>query len=429
MRILIAHNRYQQMGGEDVVFDTEAQSLEDAGHDVYRFEVNNASIQGLAGKVRAAVSISHNSAMVARFRQAIDAFRPDIVHVHNFFPLLTPGALAASAERGVPTIQTLHNYRSLCANSMFFREGKVCESCISGSYLKGVQHACYRGSAVGSFAVGRMGQSLRQKAREFPAHITFIALTQFSKGRYVQGGFDPAQIVVKANALGDPGAGFNDRKRQILFVGRLSHEKGADLLCRIAKDVDAEFVIAGTGPEYEMLLRDAPANVKLLGSVPREQIFAHMRESMAVAVPSRWYEACPMTVLEAYATATPVIASNLGSLAELIGNGTTGLLAAPDDEADWKRAVNAILDEPEYARRMGHNARDLYLARFTEKVNLERLLDIYSAAADLRRSLASPPGWRLPAVTAAQLSTEWGCYVSGDRACRPTGRARPPNDP
>jgi glycosyltransferase involved in cell wall biosynthesis len=380
MRILIAHNRYQQMGGEDVVFDTESRSLEDAGHDVHRFEVDNGSIQGMAAKVRAAVSVSHNGATIARFRQAIDAFGPDIVHIHNFFPLLTPGALAASAGGGIPTIQTLHNYRSLCANSMFFRDGKVCESCISGSYWKGVRHACYRGSAVGSLAVGRMGQTLRRTAQEFPEHVTFIALTQFSKGRYVQGGFDPAQIVVKANALGDPGPGFGDRKRQILFVGRLSHEKGADLLCRIAKDVDAEFVIAGSGPEYDMLRQGAPANVKFLGSVPREQIFALMRESMAVAVPSRWYEACPMTVLEAYATATPVIASNLGSLAELISDGTTGLLAAPNNEADWKRAVGAMLDKPEYARRMGHNARDLYLTRFTEKANLERLMEIYSAS-------------------------------------------------
>lgn len=382
MRILIAHNRYQQMGGEDVVFDFESKALEDTGHEVERFVLDNASIQSWHDKARAAINVSNNKNSVGLFRAKLNSFNPDVVHFHNFFPLLTPGALSAAASSGVPTIQTLHNYRALCANGLFFRDGRVCQDCASGSYLPGGLHRCYRGSVLGSLAVGRMGRQLLKISHRFPNLITFIAMTNFSKARFVDGGFDETQIMIKEHAITDPGEGNPSRERKILFVGRLSHEKGADLLCRVAPRIDAEFIIIGGGPEYDALARVKPHNVTLLGPLPREVMFKHMQSATAVAVPSRWFEIGPLTILESFATGTPVVASDLGTPTELVTHGVTGLLAAPEDDLAWEQAFRALLSSPEMAGQMGRNARAAYLQRFTEAANLRRLVEIYESAIE-----------------------------------------------
>lgn len=386
MRILIAHNRYQQMGGEDVVFNLESKALEDAGHDVERYVLDNASIQSWYDKAHAAINVSYNKSSVRSFQETLKNFNPDVVHVHNFFPLLTPGALSAAARSGIPTIQTLHNYRALCANGLFFRNGRVCQDCTSGSYLPAVVHRCYRGSAPGSFAVGRMGRHLRKISHRFPDLITFLALTNFSKSRFVDGGFNEKQIMVKEQAIADPGEGDQSRERRILFVGRLSPEKGADILCRVAPRLDAEFMIIGGGPEYDALSRIKPQNVTLLGPLPREEMFKYMKSATAVAVPSRWFEVAPLTVFEALATGTPVVASDHGTLTEIVDRGVTGLLAAPGDDLAWEQAFKALLSSPEMAREMGRNARAAYLQRFTEAANLRRLIEIYEAAIEKSRA-------------------------------------------
>jgi glycosyltransferase involved in cell wall biosynthesis len=386
MRILIAHNRYQQMGGEDVVFDFESKALEDAGHDVERFVMDNSSIQNWYDKARVAINVSNNKNSVEQFRGRLESFNPDIVHFHNFFPLITPAALSEAASSGLPTIQTLHNYRALCANGLFFRDGRVCQACTPGSYLPAGLHRCYRGSVPGSLAVGRMGQQLRKISHRFPKLITFIAMTKFSKSRFVKGGFDDEQIVIKEHAIMDPGDGNQSRERKILFVGRLSHEKGADLLCRVAPRIDAEFIIIGGGPEYDALARIKPHNVTLLGPLPREVMFKHMKSATAVAVPSRWFETGPLTVLEAFATGTPVVASDLGTPTELVTHGVTGLLAAPDDDVAWENAFRELLSSPDATREMGRNARAAYLQRFTEEANLRRLTEIYEAAIEKSRA-------------------------------------------
>jgi glycosyltransferase involved in cell wall biosynthesis len=225
-----------------------------------------------------------------------------------------------------------------------------------------------------------MGQQLRKISHRFPDLITFIAMTNFSKSRFVDGGFDEKQIMIKEHAIKDPGEGNQTRERKILFVGRLSHEKGADLLCRVAPRIDAEVMIIGGGPEYDTLSRIKPDNVTLLGPLPREVMFKHMQSATAVAVPSRWFEIGPLTVLEAFATGTPVVASNLGTPTELVTQGVTGLLAAPDDDLAWEQAFRALLSSPEMARQMGRNARAAYLQRFTEAANLRRLVEIYETA-------------------------------------------------
>ncbi|WP_230534030.1 glycosyltransferase [Microvirga roseola] len=378
------------MGGEDVVFDSESRALEARGFPIERFILDNASIRSLPDKVRAAVNVSDNRKSVSEFKRALAEFQPDVVQVHNFFPLLTPGALAVAAEAGIPVVQTLHNYRALCANGMLFRNGGACTSCASGSYLSGILHRCYRDSAIGSLAVGRMGGRLKEIARSHPQLITFIAMTEFSKALFVANGFDERQIVVKNHSIADPGEEPRPRGRRILFVGRLSPEKGADLLCRIAAQIDAEFAIIGGGPEFDALSRSKPHNLTLLGPLPREDVFTQMRMATAVLVPSRWYEIGPLTILEAFATGTPVIAPSIGTPAELIVDGVTGLLADPNDDSAWKRAIEKLLLNPGLARDIGQNGRRAYLERFTEQTSLDRLIDIYAWAIGRSKAEGRP---------------------------------------
>jgi glycosyltransferase involved in cell wall biosynthesis len=145
-------------------------------------------------------------------------------------------------------------------------------------------------------------------------------------------------------------------------------------------------MIIGGGPEYDALSRIKPQNVTLLGPLPREEMFKYMKSATAVAVPSRWFEVAPLTVFEALATGTPVVASDHGTLTEIVDRGVTGLLAAPGDDLAWEQAFKALLSSPEMAREMGRNARAAYLQRFTEAANLRRLIEIYEAAIEKSRA-------------------------------------------
>jgi glycosyltransferase involved in cell wall biosynthesis len=380
MRVLIAHNRYQQRGGEDVVVDNEFALLERSDHVVERFLVSNDEIVGVARKFRSAVQAVNNPKIVAAFAKAVSKFSPDIVHFHNIFPRLTPGAVLKSLQLGIPTIQTLHNFRLVCANAQFLRNGKLCEACLGGSRWPGIFHRCYRGSAIGSLAVSRMGRSFRQIYDRFPGHLTLIALTEFAKSKLVADGYDPCRIVVKGNATPDSGGGSGNRERRIVFVGRLSKEKGADLLVRIANRINADFEIIGDGPELESLRRIAPPNVTLPGWLSHDEVLQRIKTSAAVAMPSRWYEGFAMVIVEAFATATPVLASRLGAIPKIVRDGQSGLTFAMDDEPAWEAGIRSLIDDAGLARKLGIGARAAYEAEYSEPANLKQLVEIYEAA-------------------------------------------------
>ncbi len=390
MRILIAHNRYQQRGGEDVVVENETLLLRKLGHHVETFIVTNDEIVDFRDKVATAIQVVYNPEVTEAFDRSIANFGPDIVHFHNYFPRLTPGAVEKSLIQRIPTLQTLHNFRLICAAGTFLREETVCEDCL-GSYwrLPAVRHACYRGSRAGSYFVGRVGRAFRRLYERYQRHLTLITLTEFARRQIGRDGYDLSRIVVKGNSAPDAGLGHACRDRRIVFVGRLTKEKGADFFVRVAQRIDAEFEIIGDGPERERLRAKAPPNVTFRGWLEHASVIERIKGATAVAMPSRWYEGFPMVLAEAFSAGVPVLASRLGALAELIEDERSGMTLPVDDEASWSAALRRILDDGAWSVQLREGARRTYDEKYNEQVNGEKLLEIYQTAID--RSTAHGP--------------------------------------
>lgn len=381
LRVLIVHNSYQIRGGEDAVVEREAAALERAGCTVETLLFSNDDIGGPMDRLRAAFEAPHAPRGIARVVAAVRRFRPDVVHAHNTFPLVSPGMHAAARAEGAVTVQTLHNFRLACAGAMLMREGVPCETCLTGSPYSAVRYGCYRGSKLGTLAVARMIDRHRRAGTWTREVDAFIALTPFARGRFVAAGLPADRIVVKPNGLADPGASSNTPRFGILFAGRLSTEKGLQTLRAAAPQVGGPIDVVGDGPLRDSLV--GVPNLRLAGTVPGAEVQARMARAAALVVPSLWYEGLPMVVAEAYAAGTPVIASRIGALADLVEDGVTGLLVTPGDPDDLARAMSRILADPDAARCMGDAARAVYLRDWTEEATTSALVSIY------RRALAA----------------------------------------
>ena len=388
-RILLVHNRYRERGGEDAAVERDLVALRRAGHVVETVFFNNEIIASGADRLRAAVEVAHAPRAIAQVEAVAKRFRPDVVHVHNSFPLISPGVHAAMRRLGSATVQTLHNFRLICANGMLTRDGRPCESCLGRSPYQAVLHRCYRGSRLGSLAVARM-IDVHRRAGTWTRHVDrLIVLTAFARQTFERAGLPAERIRVRPNGLPDPGAPDGRPRAGILFVGRLTAEKGVAVLADASRLSAAPLTVIGDGPLLGPL---TGAGVTALGFRGREEVQAAMASAAAVVVPSLWYEGLPMVVAEAFAAGTPVIASRIGALADLVEDGVTGLHVRPGDAPDLAGAMDRIAGEPDRALAMGQAARRVYERDWTEDVTTRSLLAIYaeaiaSRAAEGRASL------------------------------------------
>lgn len=383
MKILIAHNHYQQAGGEDTVVSAEAKLLSDHGHEVELWLADNKDLPGgVSGKIKTALTTSYSAASKAIAIEKLRRFKPDVVHVHNFFPQLSPSIYDAYLNEGVPVVQTLHNYRLICPGAMLMREGKICEQCISGSPYQAAWHGCYRGSKLGSLVVAHMVAQHRQQGTWQTKVNRFIALTEFAKSKFVEAGFPADKIAVKANFVIDPFQETSDtiaRKRSFaLFVGRISEEKGIKTLLQAWSTLDFPLKIAGGGP-LEALLPDKN-NVIALGHQNAAEISQLMQDAAFLVLPSECYEGFPLVLVEAFAHGLPVLASRLGSMADIIEDGKTGLLFNPGDADDLAEKAKWLQNNPQQARLLGDNARKTFLENYTTEKNYQALMAIYQDA-------------------------------------------------
>ncbi|MGU3362396.1 glycosyltransferase family 4 protein [Methylobacterium sp. M6A4_1b] len=384
LRILVVHNRYQVRGGEDSVVAQEVASLRRAGQAVETLFFDNASIRTGWDRLRTAYEAAHAPRGIAAVVEAVRAFRPDVVHAHNVFPQVSPGMHAAVRAEGAATVQTLHNFRVTCANGILMRESRPCEDCVGGSPYQAVRHACYRGSRLGSLAVARM-IDVHRRAGTWQRDVDrFIALTPFARARFLAAGLPESRIRIKPNGLADPGLDTAGPRAGILFVGRLVPEKGVGTLIEAAGLGRASVTVIGEGPE-EAVLRRAPG-LTVLGPQDRGAVQAAMARAAALVVPSHWYEGLPMVIAEAFSLGTPVVASRIGALADLVADGETGLLVPPRDPAGLARALDRIVDDPDAARAMGRRARLAYERDWTEAAVTARALSIYREAVSARSS-------------------------------------------
>ena len=378
MRVLAVHNGYQVAGGEDVVFASECAVLKEHGHDVRQFTVTNDSIKGIPGKFLAAVGVVFSVPMYRGLRQLLKAWRPDVVHVHNFFPLISPAVFYACKAEGVPVVMTLHNYRILCPTALLMHEGKVTERSLTEGPWWGVREKVYRGSLLGTSMLVMM-IALHNALGTWRTKVDrLIVLTEFARAKFVQAGLPPEKLVQKPNFTNSISKPPENCRSGFLYVGRFSQEKGVLLLARASANVNAPVRIAGSGPLEKELL--AWPNLDRLGRLSHEQAIHEIGRAMALVLPSVWYEGFPMVVVEAFAAGTPVIASRIGSLAELIEDGVTGLLFEPGNAEELQAKMDWAQAHPEKMRAMGQAARKRYEALYTADANYQRLIAIYEDA-------------------------------------------------
>ena len=378
--VVMVHNRYQQAGGEDAVFANESELLTAFGHTVVPFVADNHAITGMS-RLEVAGATMWNRRMAAELRTLFRREAPSVVHFHNTFPLVSPSAYYAARETGVPVVQTLHNYRLLCPGALLFRDGQPCDACVGKAVpWRGVAHACYRQDRAATAVVGGMVTLHRALGTWRELVDVYIALSEFARRQFVRGGLPADRIVVKPNFLvRDPGLG-EHRRRDVLYVGRLSGEKGLPTLLeawrRSAPGTHLTLKIVGTGP----LAPAGPAEpgVEWLGARPKDDVLALMRDAALLVVPSVCYENFPMAIVEAFATGLPVVASGHGAMAEIIADGESGRLFRPGDADDLAAAIEWAAGHPRQMAGIGRAGRREFESKYTAAANHGALMDIYA---------------------------------------------------
>jgi exopolysaccharide biosynthesis WecB/TagA/CpsF family protein len=422
MRVLVLHNRYRQSGGEDRAVAAEIAMLRAHGVDVVYHEADNNG-----GLVQLATNSAWSDASFRTISKLCREVRPDIAHVHNFWATLSPSVHAACHAEGVPTVQTLHNYRLFCVNGVFLRNGKVCTDCLGVGPWRGVAHRCYNHSAIASAAVARMISSNR-RSKTWTNVDAFIAPSEHARSMFVAGGIDAERLHVKPNFTTDPGLPPSrpSVSRAIVYAGRLSQEKGVRTLlaawARGGLREYGELVIIGDGPEAEHLPHDVPG-VRFLGCQEAPAVTEAMGNARAVVVPSVCFETFGNTVVEGFACGRPVIASDIGALGDLVDHECTGLKFPAADETALGDALRRILTDPDLANRLGDNARAEYLKRFTRERNFEMLNGIYERVLRSQTQVGRPVLLKRPIVGVNVAATS---YAEVCKLCRDWIDARDP---
>jgi glycosyltransferase involved in cell wall biosynthesis len=382
VKILQCHNFYQQPGGEDQVFHDEAHLLRSYGHEVIQFTRHNDVLRDMPAW-QAAVRTVWNRETVRELRSTIRKERPAIVHFTNTFPLISPAAYYAARKEGVKVVQSLHNYRLLCPNAQFLRDGRVCESCLLKTVpWPAVRYSCYRNDRRSTAVVAGMLTIHRAMGTWKRAVDLYLALTEFGRRKFIEGGLPAEKIAVKPNFIRvDPGAG-DGLGKYAVFVGRLSTEKGIDTLLNAWSHLqgDLKLSIVGDGP-LAGRVRDAAAQdprIQWLGFQPPDRVLEIIGSARFLVLPSLWYEGLPKIIVEAFSKGTPVVASNLGAMTELIDPGRTGLLFTPGDPASLIESVAKLSNDGDVLARMRVAVRHEFEQKFTPEANYQILMAAYA---------------------------------------------------
>ena len=384
MRILTIHNRYQVRGGEEECYEAEVNLLQKMGCDVEVYEENNNRLRAL-NTVELTARTIWSQKTYENIRHRLKQRLYNVVHVHNFFPLISPSVYYAAKAEGVPVVQTLHNYRLLCPNGLFFRDNQLCEDC-TGKVIPypGVIQGCYRNSQVASAGVATMLGVHRAMKTWTEMVDVYVCLTEFAKQKFIEASIPASKIVVKPNFVNfDSGVG-SLSGGYALFVGRLSTEKGLDTLLAAWEhlSIHIPLKIVGDGPLADYVAQTAKRlpQVEWLGRKSLTQVYALIGEAMFLVFPSKWYETFGRVAIEAFAKGTPVIAANIGAIAEIVVDGRTGLHFQSGVASDLVDKVKWVLANPEKLTQMRREARLEFEAKYTAQKNYEQLMEIYAKA-------------------------------------------------
>lgn len=395
MKILLVHNSHRSgsSSGDDGVFKREGALLENHGHQVIRYNPSNDGFyeMGSIGKLYTALQIPWSVSAARHIREFVKKEKPDIAHVHNFFPLISPSVYHTLKAEGIPVIQTLHDFRFLCVTAFFMRDGNICEECKGGSVFRSIWHGCFKGSRIGTIPVALM-LKLNQYLDTFRKRIdAYICLTKFQKKIFAEACFDENKLYVKPNFVEDISDGNKIIKGDYaVFVGRLGEEKGVKILIEAWRTLqEVPLKIIGDGPDGDkskkMVSDFGIKNIEFLGFRPHGECMRVLDGANFLVMPSIGYETFGLTIIEAFSQGKPVIASNLGAMADLVIDNKTGLLFNPGNPNDLGDKVRWLWENPDECKRLGQNARREYEAKYTPEKNYEMLMEIYRGVIERKR--------------------------------------------
>ncbi|MDE1890747.1 MAG: glycosyltransferase family 4 protein [Planctomycetota bacterium] len=401
MKILLVHNFYGSSApsGENAVFLAESELLRSKGHRVIEFTRHSDEIRhrGVIGTIQGAIATPWNPFSFIKLRHLLEEEQPDIMHVHNTFPLLSPSVFYAAQGIKTATILTMHNYRMFCASGILMCDNAPCIDCIDRkSVLPALKHGCYRKSRFATIPIA-VKIALHRKLRTWERHVdAFIALTGFQKEKMVKAGIPSDVVYVKPNFYSNPPAPmlWDERENKAIFIGRLGLEKGVQVLIEAWKTWGHEapiLEIVGGGPEGDSLINAikrtiVEQKVVFRGQLPFEDTQRSLARARLLVLPSICFEGFPMAIREAFAFGVPVAASNIGSIPYIVTNGKNGILFEPGDAADLLREVKNVWCKPIKLFNLAKAAREEFDNKYTDEINYQLLMDIYEKASFSRKN-------------------------------------------
>lgn len=398
MKVLLVHNFYQSSSpsGEDAVFRNEVDLLRKKGVEVVTYEKYNDDLLKGPGRLNAGVRTIWSAEAYRELRDIVRKENPDVAHFHNIWYLISPSAYYACKDSGIPVVQTLHNFRMFCANGLFMREGRVCEECLGRLPWRSIAYGCYRDSRLYSIPVA-MAETFHKLRTTWTDKVdAYIALTEFGKQKFVECGLPGEKVFVKPNFPANPPAPGNAEGKYAVFLGRLSKEKGVDILIEAFKILHTDsseafsLKIIGDGPlrmqVKEKIDVEKIRKVELTGQKGFEECMGILGHAGFLVMPALCYENFPMSIAEAFACGKPVIASNLGAMASIIKDRETGLLFEPGNAEELSSKMKWMIENKDACTEMGRKARAEFESQYTSDKNFEMLMAIYQKVIAKRRS-------------------------------------------
>ncbi len=401
MKILMVHNRYRSASpsGEDRVVDQEFDALVAAGHEVQRFERLSDSISEMTAMKKALVParVVWSPRSAHELDGVLAMWRPDVVHLHNLFPLISPSVLRSCEQHQIPCVVTFHNYRPVCPSGNMFRNGAICRDCVGHVVpTPAIRHGCYRDSAAATAPLAIANVLHRRIWQTLPSAYIFISEAQ--RQELEPAGFPSARSFVKSNLV-PPVETKNAGGDHVVFLGRLTESKGLRVLMaawdryRGGEGANLHLAIAGTGPLEDEVTRWARTrpSVSVLGLLNRAQCSDLVGQARTVVVPSEWPEAFGLVVAEAMAAGVAPVATAHGAFVDLISDNVDGLLYAPGDDRALAEILRRVDSDPDWIARLGKEAKATYERRFEPSANIAELVNIYRFATENPRWLETVP--------------------------------------
>lgn len=396
MKLLLIHNSHRSgsSSGDDVVFKKESKLLEQYGHKVIKINPSNDEFdkQSSLRKIFTILQVPWSFTYYKKIKRLLIQEKPDIIHLHSFFPFISPSIFYAACSEDVPIIQTLHDFRYLCPMAFMMRKGKICDECKDGGYFQSITYGCFKGSKLQSIPIAFM-LKLHWYLNTFKKKIDgYICLTESQRKIYLDAGFGDQKLFLKPNFVDDTFEQETYRDGEYaVFIGRLGEEKGLRTLISAWKNLpDIPLKIVGDGPDartFKSLVDDLTIrNIEFLGYKPYLECRKILYNARFLVMPSIWYETFGLTIIEAFSHCKPVITSNLGAMADLVKDKVTGLLFTPMSTNELAEKVRWLWNHPEECKRMGQNARKEYEEKYTPEKNYEMLMRIYKKVIEQKKS-------------------------------------------